>query len=253
MHVLRHKQADPKQIKQRGKEEKMLKFRILLDKDTETEWLNSMAQSGWAMTGFWGCFYMFDHCEKGAYQYQIDFTDRFCSVSNEYREFMQEMGVETVTNWGFWTVLRKPASEETFELYTDVDSQIEHYTKIRRMFKIATVIDIICFSVELLAAAYGPHFGYALALLIGACVLALANATFKTNDIIEELKERKTGIASEKKGRRFSPLLLAGMFLNSISLMTGSFMPVYLKHSFQIISIVLMAAGVYTTIHCRRG
>lgn len=230
----------------------MLKFRILFDKDTETEWLNSMAQDGWAMTGFFGGFYIFDPCEKGAYQYQIDFTDRLFSVSNEYREFMQEMGAEIVTNWGFWTVLRKPADEGTFELYSDVDSQIEHYTKIRKMFKIVTIIDILCLSVELLTAAAGAHFGYVFALLIGACVLALANATFKTNDIIEELKERKTGIASEKKGRRFSPLLLIGLFLNSLILMTGNSIPIYLKHSLQIMVIVLMAAGVYTTMHCRR-
>ena len=42
---------------------------------------------------------------------------------------MQEMGAEIIANWGFWAVLRKPADEGTFELYSDVDSQIEHYTK----------------------------------------------------------------------------------------------------------------------------
>lgn len=62
-----------------------------------------------------------------------------------------------------------------------------------------TIVNILCFSVELLAVAAGAHFGYVFALLIGACVPALANATFKTNDIIEDLKECKTGIVSEKK------------------------------------------------------
>ena len=232
----------------------MLKFHMSFDKDEETVWLNSMAQSGWAMTGFFGGFYTFDPCEKGAYLYQIDFTDRLFSVSNDYREFMQEMGAEIVANWGFWTVLRKPASEGTFELYSDEDSQIEHYAKIRGMFKVITVIDVICLSMELLAAASGAHLGYAFALLLGACVLALANATFKTNDIIEELKERKTGIASEKKGRRFSPLILVGLFFNSFALMMGTPVPVYfiyLKRSFQILSLIFMGAGIFTTVHRR--
>lgn len=59
----------------------MLKFRMLFDKDAE--WLNSMAQNGWAMTGFFEGFYIFNPCEKGAYQYQIDFTARlFSSVTS---------------------------------------------------------------------------------------------------------------------------------------------------------------------------
>ncbi len=226
----------------------MLKFRLLFDKDIETEWLNSMAQDGWAMTGFFGGFYIFDPCEKGAYLYQVDFTDRFCSVSNDYREFMQEMGAEIVTNWGFWTILRKPASEGRFELYTDVDSQIEHYTKIRRMLKAATIIELICFFIELLAAMGGTYLGYAFALLLGACVLVLANATFKTSDIIEKLKERKTGISSKIKGRRFSFLIFVGMFLNSCALMAGESISIYLKGSIVILALVFIAAGIFTTV-----
>ena len=228
----------------------MLKFHLFFDKDEETQWLNRMAQDGWTLTGFFAGFYNFDPCEKGAYQYQVDFTDGFFSVSSDYREFMQEIGAEIVTNWGFWTILRKPASEGKFELYTDVDSRIEHYTKIRNMFKVITIIDVICFSLELLAAARGVHFGFAFALLIGACVLVLANATFKTNDIIEELKERKTGIASTKKGRRFSPLWIAGMLLNSCALMMGG--PVYIKHIAQILAIILMIAGIFMTMRRRQ-
>ena len=233
----------------------MLRFRLSFNKDAETEWLNSMAQSGWAMTGFFGGFYTFDPCEKGAYLYQVDFTDRFFSVSSDYREFMQEMEVEIVANWGFWTILRKPASEGEFKLYTDVDSQIEHYTKIRRMFKIVTIIDIICFSMELLAAAGGAHFGYTFSFLIGACALALANAAFKTSDIIEELKERKTGIASKKRGRRFSPLVLVGLLINSYALSMGNSISasLYLKRSFQILALIFMIVGVFSTIRCRRN
>lgn len=233
----------------------MTKFRLFFDKDEETTWLNSMAQEGWAMTGFFGGFYTFDPCERGAYLYQVDFTDRFCSVSNNYREFMQEMGVEIVANWGFWTVLRKPASEGEFILYTDIDSQIEHYTKIRRMFKVATIVEVLCFSIELLAAAGGAYLGYAFALLIGACALVIANAAFKTSDIIEELKERKTGIASGKRGRRFSPLLLAGLLFNSLALIMGSPVAIsllYLKHGLQILALVLMGAGLFTTFRRRR-
>lgn len=225
----------------------MIKVRFYLDKDRETEWLNSMVQEGWAFTSFFAFFYHFDPCEKGAYQYQIDFTDRLFSVSNDYREFMREIGVEIVANWGFWTILRKPASEGEFQLYTDVDSAIEHYTKIRRMFKIVTILELICFFMEVLAASHGFYLGYAFAFLLGALVLALSNICFKTNDIIEELKERKTGIALEKRCRRFSPLLLCGLLLNSFALMMSESFPHYMKLGVQITAILFMLVGLFTT------
>ncbi len=234
----------------------MIKFRLLFDKDKETEWLNSMTQDGWAMTGFFGGFYHFDSCEKSAYSYQVDFTDRFFSVSNSYREFMREMGIEIVANWGFWTVLRKPASTGEFQLYTDVDSQMKHYTKIRRMFKVAAIIEIICLFIQLwYAVTYAYYLSYAFALLAGVLALVIANAAFKTSDIIEELKERTTGIASVKKGRRFSPLLLAGLLLNSIALMMGNptVIPlIYFKRSLSVLALIFMGAGVFTTMRQRR-
>lgn len=230
----------------------MIKLRFYLDKDKETEWLNHMVQQGWAFTGFFAGFYRFNPCEKGAYQYQIDFTDRLFSVSNDYREFMQEMGVEIVTNWGFWTFLRRPASEDSFELYTDVDSAIEHYTKIRTMFKVATILELICLFIELLVAFNGVFLGYAAVFLLGALVLALSNICFKTSDIIEKLQERKTGIASEKRHRYFSPLLAWGMLLNSCALLITESMPLPVELGVQILAILLMLAGLFITIQrCR--
>lgn len=235
----------------------MIKFRLLYDKDEGNAWLNSMAQEGWAVTGFFAGFYVFDSCEKGAYSYQVDFTDRLFSVSNDYREFMQEMGIEIVCQWGFWVLLRKPASEGEFKLYTDVDSQIEQYSKIRTMLKIVAVIEIICFYSELLAAANGFYFGYVFALPLGALVVIIANAAFKTSNIIEELKERKAGITSEKasKQRRFSLLIPAGMLLNSFALLISNptaIYLVYLKNSLHILAIILMAAGVFLTTRRRK-
>lgn len=114
----------------------MIKFRLYFDKDKETDWINKMSEEGYAMTGFFAGFYWFEKCEPGKYVYQIDFGEKLFAVSNNYREFMQETGIEIVQTWGYWIILRKLASEGEFQLYTDVDSSIEHYTKIRTMFKV---------------------------------------------------------------------------------------------------------------------
>lgn len=127
----------------------MIRFRLYLDKDKETEWLNKMVSEGWALQSFFAGFYKFTPCEKGEYIYQIDLGDTLYSVSDEYRELMGELGVEIIVLWGYWIILRKRAADGPFELYTDVDSELEHYRKIRRMFKGATIIELIAFFIEI--------------------------------------------------------------------------------------------------------
>ena len=74
----------------------MVRFALYYDKDKETEYLNEMSRKGYALTGFFMGFYYFDECRPSEYIYQIDITEGLFRVSNDYREFMREMGVEIV-------------------------------------------------------------------------------------------------------------------------------------------------------------
>ncbi|MDK2867087.1 MAG: hypothetical protein PWP51_2453 [Clostridiales bacterium] len=171
----------------------MIKFRLYFDKDLETEWLNEMAAKGYAMTGFFAGFYMFENCEPGKYIYQVDLGNRFFSVSNDYREFMNDTGVEIVQTWGLWIILRRLSSAGKFELYTDVDSSIAHYTKIRRMFIVVLAIEICCFFIELFGAMAGIHFAQVFLFLLIFIVAAFVNIILKTSQTIAKLEERKGG------------------------------------------------------------
>ena len=155
---------------------------------------------GWALKSFFAGFYKFEPCEKGEYIYQIDLGDELYSVSDEYRELMGELGVEIVVLWGFWIILRKRAEDGPFELYTDVDSKIEHYRKIRRMFKVVTVIELLALFSEIYAGMTGNGVGWVFALLISLFVFTCADATLRTNKVIARLEEQKSGIEPEKKG-----------------------------------------------------
>ncbi len=196
----------------------MIKFRLYFDKDAEVKWLNKMSQEGWAMTGFFAGFYSFEQCEKGKYEYQVDFGERFGSVSNDYRDFMQEAGIEILQNWGYWIILRRLASEKPFELYTDVESAIEHYSKIRMMFKVAFLFELACALVEFIEGTQGFSIGYAFAFLLMAVMIVFVNAITKLNETIAELEERKTGIPPKKVLKNFSPLLPVGLLGNSCAL-----------------------------------
>lgn len=230
----------------------MIKFKLYFDKDKETQWLNEMSQKGWAMTGFFAGFYRFEPCEKGKYTYQIDFGNEFFSVSDDYREFMSDSDIEIIQSWGFWVFLRKLSSEGEFQLYTDVDSQIEHYKKIRNMFKAVTVIELICLFIELFSASMtNSPLLWSFVFLILAIIIAFFNITNRTNDIIHELTERKTGI-EEPRSRSISIFLIIGLLLNSCVLMMKDSIPSYIACPLQLIVIVLMLVGVYQTARKRR-
>ena len=230
----------------------MIKFKLYFDKDKETQWLNEMSQKGWAMTGFFAGLYRFEPCEKGKYTYQIDFGNEFFSVSDDYREFMSDSDIEIIQSWGFWVFLRKLSSEGEFQLYTDVDSQIEHYKKIRNMFKAVTVIELICLFIELFSASMtNSPLLWSFVFLILAIIIAFFNITNRTNDIIHELTERKTGI-EEPRSRSISIFLIIGLLLNSCVLMMKDSIPSYIVCPLQLIVIVLMLVGVYQTARKRR-
>ncbi len=230
----------------------MIRFKLYFDKDKETKWLNDMADQGWAMNGFFAGFYRFEPCEKGKYTYQIDFGNEFFSVSDDYREFMSDSDIEIIQSWGFWVFLRKLSSEGEFQLYTDVDSQIEHYKKIRNMFKAVTVIELICLFIELFSASMTKSpLLWSFVFLILAIIIAFVNITFRTNDIIHELTERKTGI-EEPRSKSISIFLIIGLLLNSCVLMMKDVMPEYIVCPIQILVIALMLVGVYQTARKRR-
>ena len=230
----------------------MIKFRLYWDKDAETKWLNEMADEGFAMTGFCAGFYTFEKTEKGKWRYQVDFGEKFAAVTEDYREFMNEAGIEIVQNWGYWVILRKLASEGEFELYTDVESSIEHYTKILTMFKVAFVIELICLLIEIIAALNGADIAWVFACIVGAFTFVVLNAAVKTKNKISELKARQSGIDPEKDERQFSPALMAGLLLNSCALLMdhpGGLVKMIL----QILAIILMLVGiVQTAAKCRK-
>ncbi len=250
----------PAELKTGGK---MTKFHLYFDKDKETAFLNEMSQKGYAMTGFFAGFYHFDKCEPGEYIYQIDITEGLFRVSNDYREFMKDMDVEIVSLWGPWVILRKKASEGAFELYTDVESNIEHYARIKKMLKVGAVLEIACLFMEIFGAVSGVATAWAFAFILGAILVAMLKELMRVNGILTELKGR-IGTDREEiqsgRTRKISGYLAAGFLLNGVALMIPeigadgqmAFWAGFLKGFLQTVAIVLMTAGCIFTLW-RRG
>lgn len=168
----------------------MFKYKLYYDKEAEQDWINKMANLGWRLDSFFLGRYTFSPCEPGTYSYQIDLLDSCFHERSEYNEFMNDAGVKVVCQWYKWTYLEKRTSDGScFELYTDVDSKIEHYSKIKKLFVTLLVIELIVAILEFIALYITGqiHFLF-LTLLIGTIVVALARAVIKYNQILERYK-----------------------------------------------------------------
>ena len=233
----------------------MTKFRLYFDKDKETTWINEMAAQGYALTGYCMGFYKFEESEPGKYTYQIDFGDKLFAVDENYREFMAENNIEIVSLWGYWIILKKLACDGEFELYTDVDSSIEHYTKILKMFKVVTIIELICFMMEVLGAMHGVAIGFWGMLIIGAIVIVCMRATISTKRKIAELKERKGEVVTGLAAGKTSPALLAGLLFNAcaLALKNSATISDPIITGIQIVAIVLMLVGIYQSRNVFKG
>lgn len=158
----------------------MLKFKLYYDKDEEEAWLREMSAEGWAFKQFFLGFYTFEPCEPGEYNYQIDLLDHWSGKKADYAAFMADLGVEVIDQWWRWVYLRKKAADGSFEMYTDAESKINLYHKIKNFFLIFLIIEGLCFLMEFIAAIETGKFMFVvLTIVLGAMALAILHVVWK--------------------------------------------------------------------------
>ncbi|MFZ7134262.1 MAG: DUF2812 domain-containing protein [Eubacteriales bacterium] len=168
----------------------MLKFRLYYDKDVEEKWLNKMSESGWAFRKFLLGFYFFDVCEPGEYRYQIDLLNNWSGDKEDFSFFMKENHIDVISQWYRWVYLRKKRADGILEIYTDNESKIAQYNRIKKFFTVALIIEIICLIMEINAAMRtGDITFWGLVIFIGMIVLVLLRMIWKCSWKIEKLKE----------------------------------------------------------------
>lgn len=168
----------------------MKKFRLYYDKDKETQWLQRMANQGWALETFFLGVYTFVPCEPGEYRCQIDFLENGADFEG-YRQLMEDSGVEVICRWGRWVFLRKKVADGPFVLYTDTESLIRHYGNIRTFFRFFSALLLICFLTNLVNYLVNLHPAIILLDLIPACVaVVMLRVVWRCSWKIEQLQEQ---------------------------------------------------------------
>ena len=119
----------------------MKKFRLYYDKDKEEAFLNDMSAKGYAMKRFFLGLYTFEKSQPGEYTYRVDLiSDKTTEQRNELYDLIRDSGGELVQTWGIWAIFRKKGY---FELYTDPESQIKQFRRIRKIFIRLAIVEFL--------------------------------------------------------------------------------------------------------------
>jgi hypothetical protein len=116
-------------------------FKLYYDKDKEEAFLNEMSGKGYAMKHFFLGLYTFEKCQPGEYTYRVDLiSDKTVEQRNELYDLIRDSGGELVQTWGIWAIFRKKGN---FELYTDPESQIKQFRRIRTIFLRLAIVEFL--------------------------------------------------------------------------------------------------------------
>lgn len=175
----------------------MIRWKFTFDKDEEQDWLNEYCRQGWAMVSFCVGMVRFVPCEPGEYIYQIDLLPGRGLRPDDYEgyvSFMADMDVEVIQRWGRWVYLRKRAAEGPFEVYTDLDSKLQLYRRIRGMFLWALALELLCSVSAWRQLARFPEeaFSRGLAGLYLVMIVVILRAVWRCGRKIESLERQRT-------------------------------------------------------------
>lgn len=230
----------------------MTKFRLNFNREENIEWLNQMAKEGHAFVNYFAGFYTFEECTPGQYEYGIEHSDNFFSVSETYKEKMGNAGVEVVQCWGSRVYLRRKPMNIPFAKYPDTDALLDYFLKIRGLFKIAALIELLCVILELYTTTGGFVGGFVLTLAIGAILIACMQVVVKSNKVILELRERKKQRPKENEDKmnKISPVIILALLVSAAPFAAGIFNASEgIIGALQLVSYVLLAIGIVKTRH----
>ena len=109
------------------------------DFDKEERWLNTMAQSGWVLDRVGFCRYEFVRCEPGEYIVRLEMREH----DEGYLSFMADTGAEYIGRMVKWIYFRRKAELGAFDIFSDMDSRLEHLKKISSMLRVVGIANLV--------------------------------------------------------------------------------------------------------------
>ena len=109
------------------------------DFEKEEKWLNDMAAQGLALVSTGFLRYEFEPCEPGEYIVRLEMREH----DEGYLSFMADTGAEYVGRMVKWIYFRRKAELGAFDIFSDLDSRLEHLKKISWMLRFVGIANLV--------------------------------------------------------------------------------------------------------------
>ena len=124
------------------------KLSLSFDYDGIENWLNEQSSKGMQLVriGFWGCYFEEDHTNKYVHKIELLKNPRKSIESQNYLNFLKEAGIEIIPMkwiWNRWVWLKNKSTDKQLDIYSDIDSKIEHYTRINKITRMMPFVFVI--------------------------------------------------------------------------------------------------------------
>jgi len=171
-------------------------YRLYWDFEKEERWLNEMAAKGLNLSSFFMGVYRFEQGQPGEWIYRIELLPEMPQLpaGREYRKFMEDTGVQTVAVNGRWVYFRRPAADGPFDLFSDLDSRITHYERVRWLtgsVTLALVPVTVLGAINTVANWPGISATTPLLLVPSAILAGLASLTWRFTQRVRSLKAQR--------------------------------------------------------------
>lgn len=103
--------------------------------EKEEAWLNKMCKKEYALKEISKGFYLLEDCTPGNFIYRIAFLKESTPKNNNLA-----LNVVHIAPANRWHYFRKDAALGKFVIYSDIDSQMEHYQRINFIWYILAII-----------------------------------------------------------------------------------------------------------------
>lgn len=107
--------------------------------DKEEAWLNEMANTGWVLERVGFCKYTFVKSEPGENTVRLEMHD----YDQGYVDFVEDTGAEYVGRMAKWIYFRKRTENGKFEIFSDIDSRIQHLERIGKLLTIVGIANLL--------------------------------------------------------------------------------------------------------------
>lgn len=168
----------------------MKKRKLFFNYQKEEKWINDMAKSGWHLIKYTFAHYTFEKGSPGEYDYCIELLEDAPTTEKgkEYLTFMEEAGIEYVTNSANWAYFRKKSTGEPFVIYTDYMSRKKHLQRIISLFSIILAMNL-AFALYNMTIGLFSSFNFYFSILNWLIVIGLSSLIFVYLKNMQELRQ----------------------------------------------------------------